>query len=58
MEVLGEDLSGSSFSHFTSEKELWNPDVGLDREVKNTKLPTPYILSSIRQSAILLLALS
>jgi hypothetical protein len=58
MEVLGGDLSGSSFSHFTSEKETWNPDVGLDREVRNIKLPTPDTLSSIRQSAILLLALS
>jgi hypothetical protein len=58
MEVLGGDLSGSSFSHFTTEKELWNPDVGLDREVKNIKLPTPDTLSSIRQPAILLLALS
>jgi len=58
VEVLGGDLSGSSFSHFTSEKELWKLDVGLDREVKNIKLPTSDTLSSIRQSAILLLALS
>jgi hypothetical protein len=58
VEVLGGDLSGSSFNHFTSERELWNPDEGLDREVKNIKLSTPDTLSSIRQSAILLLTLS
>jgi hypothetical protein len=34
-----------------------DPDIGLDREAKNTNLPTTDTLPSIRQSVILLLEL-